>query len=241
VYAIRRRHITDNNLGKISIPAFSLTLFLSVLPILVFLLLPAQSDPNDKPEKKSSLSYLKAQNDYGSEFIDDESRLYQKEPVPLELSEESDLHESDDITSTLRIEKTTAVDDPDFTLSSESETAKQSTEKLSELTTVLNVTDADIEALVKTFSKLTGRNYIVDSSVKGKITIHLPTPITLSEALRVFDSVLLLRGFATVPVSENIWKVISAKDAKQTTIPMVGSKTSTDESLVTEIIKNYSS
>ncbi len=108
---------------------------------------------------------------------------------------------------------------------------------LSQLTTVLNVTDADIEALVKTFSKLTGRNYIVDSSVKGKITIHLPTAITIEDALKVFDSILLLKGFATVPVGDNIWKVINAKDAKQTTIPSAYSKNTTSESLVTEILK----
>ncbi len=123
--------------------------------------------------------------------------------------------------------------------SQDSDTAnkKKNAEDLSQLTTVLNVTDADLEALVKTFSKLTGRNYIVDSGVKGKITIHLPTAITVGEALKVFDSVLLLKGFATVPVGENIWKVINAKDAKQTTIPAAYSPQTTNESLVTQILK----
>lgn len=88
-----------------------------------------------------------------------------------------------------------------------------------ETTTKLNVTDVDISTLVKTFSALTKRNYIVDNSVKGKVTIHLPTAVTVPEALRIFESVLLLKGFTTVPMGENIWKVIPAKDARQTTIP----------------------
>ena len=91
----------------------------------------------------------------------------------------------------------------------------------SETTTKLNVTDVDISTLVKTFSALTKRNYIVDNAVKGKVTIHLPTAVTVPEALRIFESVLLLKGFTTVPMGENIWKVIPAKDARQTTIPTV--------------------
>ena len=71
---------------------------------------------------------------------------------------------------------------------------------LEQETTVLNVNDVELTALIKTFSKLTKRNYIVDSGVKGKVTIHLPTAVTLAEALRIFDTVLLLKGFTTVPV-----------------------------------------
>lgn len=107
-----------------------------------------------------------------------------------------------------------------------------------EKTTVLNVKDADISSLVKTFSKLTRRNYIVDSNVKGRVTIHLPTPVTISEALKIFDSVLLLKGFTTVPVGDNIWKVVPAKDAKQTTIPiMSGDEEETTDALVTQLVR----
>lgn len=231
--------------------SIAVTLFLSICPILVFLLLPVSSDNNsssaffkktDKhdfiPSTIKSASSLN-NSKYQEEIIADEGRSFKKEIIPLESSEEIDTTiepvgininaKTDDISSSLK-----SLSEEQNDIKSASETGKS---KLDELTTVLNVTDADIETLVKTFSKLTGRNYIVDSSVKGKITIHLPTPITLSEALKVFDSVLLLRGFATVPVSDNIWKVISAKDAKQTTIPIIGSANTTDESLVTEIIK----
>ena len=102
----------------------------------------------------------------------------------------------------------------------------------------LNAKDIDITALIKSISKVTGRNYIVDAGVKGKITIHLPTPVTLSEALRIFDSVLLLKGYTTVPVGENVWKVVSSKDAKTTTIPIVyESPEVTSDALVTQIVR----
>ena len=105
-------------------------------------------------------------------------------------------------------------------------------------TTLLNVKDADITALVKTFSKLTGRNYIIDSNVKGKVTIHLPTAVTYEEALRIFDSVLLMKGFTTIPVEQNTWKVVPAKSAKQTTVPIFGEdgRVPSDQ-LVTQFIR----
>ncbi len=121
---------------------------------------------------------------------------------------------------------------------SEEGTAAFDQQKLLEKTTVLNVTDVEIATLVKTFSKLTGRNYIVDSSVKGKVTIHLPTPVTVAEALRILESVLLLKGFTSVPVEKNTWKIILAKDARQTTIPLMDRMTvSPSDAVVTEMLK----
>ncbi len=102
----------------------------------------------------------------------------------------------------------------------------------------LNAKDVEITTLVKTISKVTGRNYIVDSGVKGKITIHLPTPVSMDEALRIFDSVLLLKGFTTVPVGDNVWKVIATKSAKTTTIPIVyESPEVPSDVLVTQLIR----
>lgn len=107
-----------------------------------------------------------------------------------------------------------------------------------ETSTLLNARDIDISTLVKTFSRLTGRNYIIDSAVKGTVTIHLPTAVTLAEALRIFDSVLLLKGFTTVPIGSNTWKVVAAKDAQQTTIPVMedGVENPSDK-IVTQLVR----
>lgn len=108
----------------------------------------------------------------------------------------------------------------------------------SAMTTVLNVKDADITALVATMSKLTNRNYVVDNTVKGKVTIHQPTPVSIAEALRIFESVLLLKGFTTVPIGDNVWKVVPAKDARQTTIPTsTDSPKSSSDALITQLIR----
>lgn len=106
-------------------------------------------------------------------------------------------------------------------------------------TTVLNGSDIEITALIKTFSKLTRRNYIIDSAVKGKVTVHLPSAVSVPEALRILDTILLLKGFTTVPVAENTWKVVSAKDARQTTIPLVkdSDEGTASDVMVTQLIR----
>ncbi len=87
--------------------------------------------------------------------------------------------------------------------------------------TEINVKNADIEALVRIFSKKTKRNYILDERVKGTVSIYLPGKVSSEEAIYILDSVLALKGFSSVPIGENIWKIIPATEAKQTTIPVV--------------------
>ena len=89
-------------------------------------------------------------------------------------------------------------------------------------TTEINVKNADIEALVRIFSKKTKRNYILDERVKGTVSIYLPGKVSSEEAIYILDSVLALKGFTAVPIGENIWKIIPSQEAKQTTVPIVG-------------------
>lgn len=86
-------------------------------------------------------------------------------------------------------------------------------------TTEINVKNADIAAVVRIFSKKTKRNYILDERVKGKISIYLPGKVSSSEAIRILDSVLALKGFTSVPIGENLWKIVPSKEAIQSTIP----------------------
>ena len=70
------------------------------------------------------------------------------------------------------------------------------------------------------------------------MTIHLPTPLTTNEALKVFDTILLLKGFTTIPVTDGTWKVIKAQDAKQTTVPFLRSESENpSDQLVTEKVR----
>jgi len=85
--------------------------------------------------------------------------------------------------------------------------------------TEINVKNAELGAIIKIFSKKTKRNYILDESVKGKVTIFLPGRVSDDESIRILEAILALKGFTSVPIGENIWKIVPAKDAKQSTIP----------------------
>jgi general secretion pathway protein D len=85
--------------------------------------------------------------------------------------------------------------------------------------TEINVKNADIAAVVRIFSKKTRRNYILDDRVKGKISIYLPGKVSSEESINILDAVLALKGFTTVPIGNNLWKIVPAKEAIQSTIP----------------------
>ncbi len=77
----------------------------------------------------------------------------------------------------------------------------------------IDFNDVDIEVFVKFISELTGRNFVVDQRVKGKVTIVSPTKISIKEAYKVFESVLDVHGFTTVDAGE-VTKIIPSPYAR---------------------------
>ena len=98
--------------------------------------------------------------------------------------------------------------------------------------TEINVKNADIAAIVKIFSKKTKRNYILDDRVKGKVSIYLPGKVSADEALRILESVLSFKGFTSVPIGENLWKIVPSREARQTTIPTIDESSDTPTAAV---------
>jgi general secretion pathway protein D len=66
----------------------------------------------------------------------------------------------------------------------------------------LDFKDVDLPVLVKFFSELTQKNFVIDEKVKGKVTIFSPSKLSVDDAYRVFLSVLELKGFTAVPAGE---------------------------------------
>jgi general secretion pathway protein D len=100
----------------------------------------------------------------------------------------------------------------------------------------LDFEDTDIKLFIKFISELTGKNFVVDNGVKGKITIVSPTKISVDEAYKVFESVLEVHGFTTVP-SGNIIKIIPALEARSKDIDTIIQKEeSPEDKVVTQLI-----
>ena len=78
--------------------------------------------------------------------------------------------------------------------------------------------DVEIGVLVKFISEITGRNFILDEKVRGKVTVVSPTKITIDEAYRVFQSILEVKGFTTVPAGP-VTKIVPIRQAKEAGAP----------------------
>ncbi len=73
--------------------------------------------------------------------------------------------------------------------------------------------NVDIPVFIKFVSELTGRNFVIDEKVRGKVTIISPKKIAVEDVYRMFESVLEIYGFSAVP-SGDVVKVVPALDAR---------------------------
>ncbi|MBI5816332.1 MAG: type II secretion system secretin GspD [Nitrospinae bacterium] len=78
----------------------------------------------------------------------------------------------------------------------------------------IDFSDMDIKLVVKFIAEITGRNFVIDEKVKGKVTIVSPQPVTAAEAIRVLESTLEVHGYSLVEAGRVI-KVVPAMDARQ--------------------------
>ncbi len=100
----------------------------------------------------------------------------------------------------------------------------------------LNFKNADIRAFIEFVAGFSGKNFLVDNRVKGKVTIVSPTPISEDHAYEVFLSVLEVNGFAAVP-GLAVTKIVPRAESKQKALPVRQGKGPADDSMVTQVIK----
>jgi general secretion pathway protein D len=96
--------------------------------------------------------------------------------------------------------------------------------------------NADIQDIVKAISELTGKNFIIDQGVRGKITIIAPSKLTVAEAYKAFLSALAINGYAIVP-SGSFLKIRSARNAQRDSIETYsGAYFPNSDQMITRII-----
>jgi general secretion pathway protein D len=101
----------------------------------------------------------------------------------------------------------------------------------------LNFKGADIQAVITSVAEITGKNFIVDPRVKGKVTIISSRPMNAREIYQVFLTVLDVHGYTAIPTGKII-KILPDADAKHSGVPAIDKdeKTIGDES-VTQVIE----
>jgi general secretion pathway protein D len=106
-----------------------------------------------------------------------------------------------------------------------------------------NFVDVDLAAVAKFVSDVTGKNFIFDERVRGKITIIAPSRLDPDDAFTLFTSVLRLKGFTLLPSGIDAYKIVPVAEARQSGIGVSKRKPSVDESFTARLIplKNISS
>lgn len=84
---------------------------------------------------------------------------------------------------------------------------------------VMDFQDVELATLAKFISEITGKNFLLDEKVKGKVSIISPSKITVNEAYRAFQSVLQVKGFTLVD-SGPVVKIVPVKDVKGLGLPV---------------------
>jgi general secretion pathway protein D len=79
--------------------------------------------------------------------------------------------------------------------------------------------EMDVQDLIQTISEITGENFILDESVKGKkITVVAPGGFKSENAMRLFETILSLNGFSVVK-KDGANLIVPKRDIKFQDIP----------------------
>ncbi|MBF0212961.1 MAG: type II secretion system protein GspD, partial [Magnetococcales bacterium] len=78
----------------------------------------------------------------------------------------------------------------------------------------LNLKGADLTTLVETVAQATGRNFILDPQIKGKVTVISSKPMTEKDLYRMFLSILEVHGYIAVPTDNGAIKIIPDTEMK---------------------------
>ena len=103
--------------------------------------------------------------------------------------------------------------------------------------TTLNIKDADINTLITTVSEVTGRNFIVDQRVKGKVTVISSTPMSADGVYETFLAVLQVYGFAAVPAGEAIKIIPEATVRQEGGAQLISPRGLAQEEVITRVLQ----
>jgi general secretion pathway protein D len=100
----------------------------------------------------------------------------------------------------------------------------------------LNVRDADIRAFVQDAARVTGRTFILDSRVQGKVSVVTDRPLSRSEYFEIFLSTLRANNLVAIPTSGGAYRIQPA-DGAATQPTRIGTRQSPANQFVTEVVR----
>ncbi len=99
----------------------------------------------------------------------------------------------------------------------------------------LNVRDADIRAFIQDAARVTGRTFIIDNRVQGKVSVVTDRPLSRSEYFEIVLSTLRANGLVAVPAPGGAYRIQPADGAAGQ--PSSVGRAANRNSFVTEVFR----
>jgi general secretion pathway protein D len=100
---------------------------------------------------------------------------------------------------------------------------------------VLNMRDADIRAFINDVSMLTGKTFVVDPRVQGKITVVSQESLNSEDIFALFLSTLRANGFTAISTADGTYRIMPEEGAAQDAVPM--NDEYSGDYLITEVVR----
>lgn len=101
---------------------------------------------------------------------------------------------------------------------------------------VLNVRDADVRAFIADAARVTGRTFVVDGRVQGRVTVVTERPLSRAEYFEIFLSTLRANGLVAIPMPNGSYR-IQPVDGAAAQPSRMGTRGAQANQLVTEVIR----
>ena len=75
--------------------------------------------------------------------------------------------------------------------------------------------EVELPVFIRLVSDVTGKNFIFDEKITGKVTVITPEAVSVDGLYQLFLSVLQFKGYAAVPTDNNLIQIIPLSEAKQ--------------------------
>ncbi|MDE1463847.1 type II secretion system secretin GspD [Spartinivicinus poritis] len=101
----------------------------------------------------------------------------------------------------------------------------------------INMQDGDIRSFIQWIAERTGKNFVIDPRVKGRVSVISQEVLSPEEAYQVFLSVLQVHGFTALNTGQ-VTKIIPDATARHSGVPVMGNhKPEPNDEMVVQVIK----
>jgi general secretion pathway protein D len=101
---------------------------------------------------------------------------------------------------------------------------------------VLEFRGAELAQVVRSIAQDTGRGFVFDERLQGRVTIAVPDGVTHDEAIEVLHAALRLRGFVALPAPGGVSRILPLADSAGSA-PLRGAPDAAREGAITTLVR----